>query len=77
MKEKMMRWLPTVALCISNIYSNVDEQLEKEASQLADSGWELSDVDVDARKAVVECSVTPKVYENGNGSGKLLYPPEF
>ena len=99
MKEKMMRWLPTVALCIllvvclvrihelerqleretgylqsqiqslegtiSNIYSNVDEQLEKEASQLADSGWELSNVDVDARKAVVECSVTPKVYENG------------
>ncbi len=57
---------------ISNIYHNVDEKLEAEASQVAAADWTLDDIDVEKRTAVLECTVTPKLYEEGVTEAVLI-----
>ena len=51
---------------ISNIYRNVNETLEKEASLLTFSEWNITSMDVDQVTANVEVTITPKEYLEGS-----------
>lgn len=47
---------------ISSIYANVQDMLDKEASQLSSAEWEYGNIDVEQRTAEIKCRVVPKVY---------------
>lgn len=50
---------------ISTIYREVDAMLEKEASLLTFSQWEIASVDVENLTASVAIAITPKEYQAG------------
>lgn len=50
---------------INSIYHNVDEMLEKEASLITFEEWKITSMDLDAEKANIEVTITPKEYQEG------------
>ena len=48
---------------VQNISSEVYRQLEKEASLLADSGWNYGEVNLDDYTVELQCSISPKEYQ--------------
>ena len=79
LKEEMEReigslqsQIQSLETSMNSIYNNVDTMLEKEASLLTFSEWNISSIDVDEQIAKIAIEITPKEYQEGMTEAVLM-----